>query len=268
MGTVFTIDIRTAGEWSEPLGQVVAWLHHIDAVFSTYKPDSDICRINRRELRVPDADPLVAEVLGLCADVQQETGGYFNVRRATAIDPTGLVKGWAIERASDLLRAAGATSHTVNGGGDMQIAGEIAPGEPWPIGIADPQDPATIISVVTCRDIAIATSGTTERGNHIHNPFTGTTTTSDLLSVSVIGPRLTRVDAYATAAFAMGRDALRWLDTLPGYEGLGVDCDGDAFSTRSWPPKRAEPSRQLTVLAAPISTHYRRQLAETLRAAP
>jgi thiamine biosynthesis lipoprotein len=234
MGTVFTLDIRDPGNWAEPVKQVVAWLHLVDAVFSTYRDDSDISRINRGELRVTEADPLVPDVLGLCADVQSETHGYFNARRGAAIDPTGLVKGWAIERASDLLVCAGSCNHVVNGGGDMQIAGEAAPGEPWQIGITDPYDATSIITVVHCRDMALATSGIAERGTHIRNPFTGAPADT-MQSISVTGPRLTRVDAYATAAFAMGGDALRWVATRPHFEALTVDHGGRIDGTPGWP---------------------------------
>jgi thiamine biosynthesis lipoprotein len=225
MGTVFSIDIRDPGDWTEAVGAAVAWLHHVDAVFSTFKPASDVSRIRRRELRVSDADPLVGEVLDLCADMTRETGGYFTARLGGLLDPTGLVKGWAIEQASRLLGEYGAANHAVNGGGDVQLAGFAEPGVPWVVGIADPFDPARTVTTVAGSDLAIATSGTAERGAHIINPFTNRSP-ADLASVTVVGPDLTRADAYATAAFAMGYPALEWLDSLAGYEGVVVTADG------------------------------------------
>ena len=226
MGTVFTIDIREPGTaWDEAVGDVVAWLHHVDAVFSTYRVTSDISRICRNELGLADADPLVAEVLELCVEVQRETGGYFSAMHSGRLDPTGLVKGWAIERASDLLRRHGSANHAVNGGGDIQFAGEPVPGEPWQAGIVDPVDSLRVLDVVRGRDFAVATSGTAERGAHLVNPFTALPVT-ELASVSVVGRSLTRVDAYATAAFAMGAHAQPWLESLPGYEGFVVAADG------------------------------------------
>jgi FAD:protein FMN transferase len=117
MGTVFTIDIRDAGHWAAAIRDVVAWLHHVDAVFSTFQQDSDISRIRRGELRVQDADSTVGPVLDLCARVQAETGGAFTAMPEGQLDPTGLVKGWAIEQASHLLHEHGAINHAVNGGG-------------------------------------------------------------------------------------------------------------------------------------------------------
>ena len=103
MGTVFTIDVRDPGSWDGAIGEAVAWLHRVDAVFSTYRADSDISRIRRAELAIEDADGDVAEVLNLCSVVEAETEGYFTAGWDTEIDPTGLVKGWAIEHASRLL---------------------------------------------------------------------------------------------------------------------------------------------------------------------
>jgi len=229
MGTVFTIDLRDPGLWDDAISAVVAWLHRVDAVFSIYRDDSDISRIRRGELRVEDADPHVAEVLDLCTVLQAETGGYFTAFWDGHLDPTGLVKGWAIEHASEFLHASGCHNHAVNGGGDMQLAGEVAPGEPWRVGISDPQDAPRLLTIVQGRDFAIATSGVAERGTHIINPLTATPA-RDLASVTVIGRALTRVDTYATAAFAMGGNALQWLEAQPGHEGL-VAADGIATPT-------------------------------------
>lgn len=237
MGTVFSIDLRDeppSGDWAEALRDAVALLHHVDAVFSTYKPESDLSRYRRGELALRDADPWLATVLELCADVQAETYGYFSARWREGIDPTGLVKGWAIEQASDVLRAAASRNHAVNGGGDVQTAGEAAPGEPWRIAIVDPTDRGQVCEVVTGRDLAVATSGSSERGEHIVDPFTGRPAVA-LASATVVGASLTRVDAYATAAFVMGESALSWLDALEGYEGLVVTHDGEVRTTRRFP---------------------------------
>ncbi|SEF37815.1 thiamine biosynthesis lipoprotein [Amycolatopsis pretoriensis] len=209
MGTVFSIDVRDPGDWAGPIAEVVAWLHRVDALFSTYRPESEISRLGRGELTVAGADPLVAEVFRLCEEFEDETGGYFTAHWRGTPDPTGLVKGWAIERASALLRERGSANHAVNGGGDVRLAGESAPGKPWRIGISDPANPRRILTVVTGRDFAVATSGTSERGAHIIDPVTAAPATG-LAAVTVTGPSLTRADAYATAAFAMGDQVFTW----------------------------------------------------------
>ena len=153
--------------------------------------------------------------------IRDETDGYFTDWPGGRFDPSGLVKGWAIERAAAMLSAAGLTSHSVNGAGDLQCTGEPEPGQPWRIGMAHPLRPAALAAVVTGRDIAVATSGTAERGAHIVNPHTGQPA-ADLASVTVTGPRAATADAYATAAFAMGPAARDWVESLDGYEALGI----------------------------------------------
>jgi FAD:protein FMN transferase len=230
MGTVFTIDIRDPGPWDGAVADAVGWLHHVDAVFSTYKEGSDISRLRRGELAVGDADPDVAPVLALCERLADETGGWFTAWWGAGLDPTGLVKGWAVERASERLLAQGSRNHAVNGGGDVQLAGEAAPGRPWSVGIADPFDRGHILATVSGRDLAVATSGTAERGAHILDPHAGAPARG-LASASVVGPSLTRADAYATAAFARGPEALGWITAVPGYEALLVLPDARVVAT-------------------------------------
>lgn len=225
MGTVFTIDVRGPGPWDAAVAEVVVWLHKVDAVFSTYKSDSDISRLRRGEIDLAEADADVAAVLDLCVAVEAETNGYFTASWDGSVDPTGLVKGWAIERASEILRRHGSCNHNVNGGGDIQLAGESAPGQPWRVGIVDPLDQTRVLTVVTGRDFAVATSGTAERGEHIVDPVRAARP-AELAAVTVVGPSLTRADAYATAAFAMGADAPAWLESVSGHEGLVVFAGG------------------------------------------
>jgi thiamine biosynthesis lipoprotein len=237
MGTAFTIDIRDRGSWGEAIADVVGWLHQVDAVFSTYKPDSDINRIQRGELTVENAHPDVGRVLELCAQAQVATGGAFSAMPQGRLDPTGLVKGWAVERASQLLADHGAVNHGVNGGGDVRLAGDATPGKPWTVGVSDPHDRCRIATTVTGRDFAVATSGVAERGPHILDPFTGRPADA-VASATVVGPSLTFADAYATAAFVLGRQALGWIGDLDGYEALLIDADGIASASRGWRSQR------------------------------
>jgi thiamine biosynthesis lipoprotein len=234
MGTVFSLDIRDPGEWTHAIADVCSWLHRVDAVFSTYRPDSDISRIRRGELGPQDAHLDVARVLDMCVQFQQQTDGYFSALAGGSLDPTGLVKGWAIECASEKLRALGSANHAVSGGGDMKIAGSAGPDRPWRVGVSDPSDPGRVLAVVTGSDLAIATSGGSERGAHILDPFTGRPAT-ELASVTVVGRSLTSADCFATAAVAMGGAAFSWLEAIPGHEGLVVDATGDVRATRRFP---------------------------------
>ena len=230
MGTVFSIDIRDEGEWSAALAEVVQWLHRVDATFSTYLTDSPISRLGRGEISLPDCPSEVAQVLQACDAITMEMGGYFTAWPGGRLDPSGYVKGWAIERASEILREHGSNNHAVNGGGDTQCAGERATGEPWRIGLVHPLQPGRLTAVVTLRDGAVATSGIAERGAHVIDPTTGQPATT-LASISVTGSSLTLVDAYSTAGLAMGPGSLQRLEQMPGYECLVVSAAGHASWT-------------------------------------
>ncbi|GGQ06943.1 FAD:protein FMN transferase [Streptosporangium pseudovulgare] len=291
MGTVFSFDVRhahgagdaeTAAETAAgAVAEAVAWLHRVDEVFSTYRPGSFVSRLDRGEIGPADCPPEVTEVLGLCEAVAGTSLGYFTARPGGRLDPSGLVKGWAIERASRILTRAGAVNHCVNGGGDIQLAGTAAPGRPWRVGVAHPLRPGDLATVVTggvpasavtgsrpaipatgsgpvtvvtggdsvalvtsatgsdpadatAGGLAVATSGTAERGTHIVDPHTGRPA-AGLVSVTLVGASLTLVDAYATAAFAMGGAAREWVEGLDGVEAFAVTASGDTWRTSGFP---------------------------------
>ncbi|MFC3577142.1 FAD:protein FMN transferase [Streptomyces yaanensis] len=237
MGTVFSFDVR-GGEpvaVQAALEESIAALHRVDEVFSTYREHSQISRLARGELTVEDCDPEVAEVLGLGAQVERLSDGWFSTRYQGRVDPTGIVKGWAVERAARHLAAAGASGVSVNGGGDVQMYGVPGPHRPWRVGVSDPLRPGALAAVVSAAgadELAVATSGTAERGAHIVDPRTGRSAVTDLVAVTVVGPRLTWVDAWATAAFAMGsREALPWLESLPDVEALLITAGDEVRCT-------------------------------------
>ncbi|MYS44268.1 FAD:protein FMN transferase, partial [Streptomyces sp. SID5998] len=115
MGTVFSFDVR-GGEPEAvraALREAVAGLHRVDEVFSTYRADSEVSRLARGELTVAQCDPQVAEVLALGAEAERMSDGWFSLRYQGRLDPTGVVKGWAAERAARLVAAAGASGVSV-----------------------------------------------------------------------------------------------------------------------------------------------------------
>ncbi|MFD7286506.1 FAD:protein FMN transferase [Streptomyces sp. NPDC059863] len=244
MGTVFSFDIRDprTPAIEVALREAVRWLHHVDEVYSTYRPDSVICRLSRGEIGLDECCPEVREVLNLCKRAVRHTGGWFSHLAGGVLDPSGLVKGWSIERASRMLCEAGAHNTSVTGGGDRQLGGEAAPGSPWRIGIPHPLHPGDLCTVVTGRGLAIATSGDTERGAHILNPHHGMPAVGPA-SVTVVGARLTMTDAYAVAAFAMGGTARDWLESLDGYEGFAVTRDGGTWRTSGFPGEAPSATR-------------------------
>jgi thiamine biosynthesis lipoprotein len=245
MGTVITIDVRDdlpAKDLDAALDRAFAWLEWVDTTFSTYKPGSEISRLGRGSLALEDCTPEVREVLARCEELRDFTEGYFDARAGPdrALDPSGLVKGWAAERASDLLAATGAVNHCVNAAGDIALRGAPEPGQRWQIGIVHPLQPDALTTIVSLSDGAVATSGTYERGLHVFDPHTGRPA-DELASVSVIGPSLTLADAYATAALAMGTDAPVWLSGLDGYESYVIDNGGFVWWSAGFPAYRISP---------------------------
>jgi thiamine biosynthesis lipoprotein len=238
MGTVFSFDVRGGdpGAVQSALEATVAGLHRVDEVFSTYRDDSQISRLARGELTVGECDPEVAEVLGLGAEAERVSDGWFSTSYEGRVDPTGVVKGWSVERAARRLAAVpGVSGVSVNGGGDVQLLGVPGPQRPWRVGVADPLRPgglAAVISAAGLDELAVATSGTAERGAHIVDPRTGRSAVTDLVAVTVVAPRLTWADCWATAAFAMGsRQGLRWLESLPDVDALLITAGDEVRCT-------------------------------------
>jgi thiamine biosynthesis lipoprotein len=237
MGTAISVHV-TDPLPAETLDALVddafAWFRLVDRRFSTYKDDSEVCRLDRGELRPDDGSESLRYVLDACARLWRETGGYFDTQATGRLDPSGFVKGWSVQVASDKLLAAGAVNHCVNAGGDVRVRGEHEPGRPWRIGIRHPFEEQRVCCVLAGTDLAVATSGTYERGYHVVDPFTGQPARA-LASVTVVGTDLGTADAYATAALAMGEAGLRWLDRLDGYESHVVTADGRAFRSAGLP---------------------------------
>ncbi len=140
MGTVFSFDVRGGDPRAveAALASAVAGLHKVNEVFSTYRENSQISRLARGEISVAECDPEVTEVLDLCAEAERLSEGWFSHTYQGQIDPTGLVKGWAAERAARTMMAAGATGVSVNGGGDVQLCGAPGPQRPWRVGVRTP----------------------------------------------------------------------------------------------------------------------------------
>jgi len=239
MGMPIVVDLRDEDVREAALDELFDWLRWVDATFSTYKADSEIRRIGRGELDREFACAEVREVLDRCDELRGLTNGYFDVRATGVLDPSGLVKGWSIDRAAEILHAAGARNFAVNAAGDLRLSGRAVPELSWRVGIQHPRDAHAIAAVVEANELAIATSGAYARGDHVRDPHTGRPP-SGVLSVTVVGPQLGTADAYATAAFAMGPVVgPRWTARLRGYEALTILADDVVLSTSGFPSELA-----------------------------
>ncbi|EYT59605.1 FAD:protein FMN transferase [Microbacterium sp. UCD-TDU] len=233
MGTPMSVHLISAGARDEATTERAVRacfdeLHQVDRVFSTYRPDSDINRIRRGEMALADADPRVGVAAAACERAEQATGGLFSGHWQGWFDPTGWVKGWAVEEASrrhlaPLLSSALAVG--INAGGDLQLF--TAPGADWRwhVGIADPHERGRMIATLDIADGAVATSGTAERGLHILDPRTSEPATG-VASATIVADGLAQADVWATAAVVAGRTDHSWIGPSATRTGIVVDDDG------------------------------------------
>jgi FAD:protein FMN transferase len=231
MGMPVTVEIVDAAQDDPLFEQVFAYFEYVDEKFSTYKEQSEISLINRGALALEEASYDMRTVFALAESMRERTDGYFDIRCTGGYDPSGLVKGWAISNAAEILRQAGRENFYVEAGGDFQIAGTNANGKPWRVGIRSPFQVEEIVKVLAIGDGAVATSGTYIRGQHIYNPLDRGQAIMDVVSMTVVGTDIYTADCYATAAFAMGRAGIGFLESLVGFEGYMIDAERQATFT-------------------------------------
>ncbi|MFF1769554.1 FAD:protein FMN transferase [Streptomyces sp. NPDC058249] len=207
-----------------------AWLREVDARFSPFRADSEVSRLDRGELRADELSPDLVEVLDLCEEYRVASRGAFDVRLpGRGLDPCAMVKGWAVQRAAELLAARGARRFCLNAGGDV-----VTYGGPWRVGVRHPERADRLCTVVEVTDGAVATSARYERGDHILDGRTGRPATG-LLSVTVVAPSLTEADATATAAFALGAEGVDWAAARESCEVFAVDAEREVLRTAGFP---------------------------------
>ncbi len=234
MGMPITVEVIDAIS-TETMARVFDLFESVDARFSTYRADSEIMRFNRREITEAHFSDDMKEVFALAHATADESEGFFDVKRADGlIDPSGIVKGWAIKKAAELLDSEGCLNFFVDAGGDIQARGKNEDGEDWRVGIRSPFQMSEIIKVVAPRGAGMATSGSYVRGAHVWNPHVPMDTLSDILSITVIGPDVLEADRFATAAFAMGADGIYFIEGLPGFEAYQVNARGLATQTSNF----------------------------------
>ena len=231
MGMPITVRIDDDAADEADIAAVWEWFDQVDQRYSPYRETSELSRLNAGTLAPTEISPEFAQILLRCALTKAETGGWFDARRDGRLDPSGLVKGWAIERASELLTARGHRNHFVDAGGDAQASGRRGDGQPWRVGIRNPFNHEEIVKVLVLSDRGVATSGTAARGQHIYNPWRSEPLESDLVSLTVVGPSIYDADRLATAAFAMGRDGLAFIAEQPDLAAYAISADGTAQFT-------------------------------------
>lgn len=227
-----TVEIIGQPEKPEFSTAVFSYFNDVDTVFSTYKENSEISRINRQEIEPAAYSQDMQEVFRLCEETKKITNGYFDIKtKDGTYDPSGLVKGWAIYKAAQLLQNKQVQHFYIEAGGDIQASGNNSEGKPWRVGIRNPFNQTEIVKAVFLQNQGMATSGTYIRGQHIYNPHDRDSAIADIISLTVIGKNVYEADRFATAAFAMGKKGIEFIQELPDVEGYMIDATGTATMT-------------------------------------
>lgn len=228
MGMPITVEVVGAKDETLLTG-TFDYFRQVDVRYSTYKSDSEISRINRGLPRIEWSSEM-RHIFALCEDTKRETDGFFDIQHGGKYDLSGLVKGWAIQQAAERLRLRDIVNFYIDAGGDIQVSGQSPEGRAWIVGIRNPFNRDEVIKRLAVTTEGVATSGTAIRGQHIYDPHNGREL-RDIVSLTVVGPNVYEADRFATAAFAMGRDGIAFIQSRPGLEGYMIDHDGMATFT-------------------------------------
>ena len=209
-GTIVFVEVASTkvglDELNAGLAEVTEYVKVVDQEFSTYKPNSQVSKIRRGELKIEDASVQMQEVWQLCLVARDLTDGSLDPWVVKGgYDPSGYVKGWAADKCVQILKRHGAENIQVNAAGDLSLAGGFENGKPWSIGVRSPENRFEVVKVFEIFDGAIATSGTYEIGAHIKDPHTGLIAIG-ARSATVLGPDGGLADALATALVVAGQD--------------------------------------------------------------
>lgn len=230
----FTISLVTTDEVAGQalLEEVAPKVHEellrLEDKFSAFKASSLVCRYQEGDL-APMADPEFQEVYTAVNAGRIETDGFFDPYYAGIYDPTGFVKGWAIEKTfksflRPLLNHVYIESVSLNGAGDMQFETAVTSDFTWRIGVENPDDLSQLVARFDMATGSIATSGLAKREAHL--AIKGE---QDLKQVTIVGTSLSWTDIWATAGFSAGRTEFDRLIARERLSGLYVTADGLHF---------------------------------------
>ncbi|MDD2807138.1 MAG: FAD:protein FMN transferase [Patescibacteria group bacterium] len=225
MGMPITVEVVGRDDAAVLIKKVFDYFKDVDEKFSPFKSQSEVTKINNGEIFPGEYSDEMKQVLDLTEKTWRETNGYFEVVFNGQFNPSGLVKGWAIQNAAQILRRAGVKNFYINAGGDIEVGGKNEADQTWSVGIRNPFAQDKVAKIVYTAGGGIATSGTYLRGEHIYNPKNGAAV-NEIVSLTVIGPNIFDADRYATAAFAMGKKAIEFIEKLIGFEGYMIDTQG------------------------------------------
>lgn len=238
MGMPITVEIADENATKEAIDKIFDYFKYIDEKFSPFKETSEVTKINKGEIKENKYSSDMKAVFELSEKTRKETNGYFDITDNNGkYNPSGLVKGWAIYNASGLLENMGYENFYVEAGGDIQVKGKNADKLAWKIGIRNPFKREEIVKIVYLdKNEGIATSGTYIRGQHVYNPKKRGQELNEIVSISVIASNIYEADRFATAAFAMQRKGINFIEKLDGFEAYMIGKDGMAVMTSGFDP--------------------------------
>ena len=251
MGTVISLTLPQASGEDELVAAtavVERLFAGLDETFSLYRPESEASRLARAEVRLPDTSEDMRRLYADAVGWRLATEGAFTPERPDGVlDLAGIVKGHAIHEAGTSLMALGLRDWCLNAGGDVLVSGSPAPGEPWVAGIVDPEDRRTLIAGYRLggsagAKLALATSGSAERGDHIWAAGAGGPVRSGdaagagraasvFRQVSVAAADIVTADVLATAIVAGGLPMLDRATDGWDIEVLAVRAGGELLAT-------------------------------------
>jgi len=229
MGMPVSILVKDTSVTEADFEAAFSRFNEIDERYSPYKSMSEVSLINAG-LDESKWSKEMSEIISLCRQTTRATNGFFDAFHNRTFDPSGLVKGWAIQEIAHLLRKRHLFDFFIDAGGDIQVSRPDDIKTPWRIGIRNPMNREEIIKVVAVTSEGVATSGTYARGKHIYNPLKKKPADA-IASLTVIGPNIYEADRFVTAAFAMGPQGINFIESLQGFEGYMVDNDRIATFT-------------------------------------
>lgn len=237
MGTGFVFQIadeRPEDELSAHCESAMEILDDADERFSLYKPESEISRLVRGELEWKGASGHQKSIADQCDYWREKTAGYFDAREGSEYDPSGLVKTWAAKNAANYLAANGIAQFTLNAGGDIFLSERLTDPLLNRVGLSNLNPIASktggvnmVLDLAGTDFRAVATSGISERGEHIWRKEGG----REIIQVSVVAKDLVQADVWATAIMSGSNKAWDLFLREPDMVAIGTFRDGSIVSS-------------------------------------
>jgi len=226
--------------------KIFAEFRRIEDKLSKFKKDSEIYNINLNSSGEVSSE--CVELIRQSIKYKEITDGAFDITRRNGeilisgntiklgkgvnIDLGGIAKGYAVDRAVDILRKSNIKNAMVNLGGNLYLMGFPPDKNYWDVGIKDPSNPKNLTGkIILNKEAGVSTSANYERPGHIINPKTGNSA-DGVWSVTIVAPTAMKADALSTGVFVLGKEkGMQLIEKLNDVEGVIIDKDGISVSS-------------------------------------